>query len=88
MELLNTLFKELQQVPALIKQRHAPLCLRVELVSGMAQGFFVYGAVILGLESEKYFCGPEAYAGTASMHANIQGTCFCALPGVLARETI
>lgn len=83
-ELLNTRFDE---VPALIKQRHASVCLRVELVSAMAQGFFVYGAVILCLESEKYFCGPEAYTGTASMHGNRWGTCFCTLTVNLSGET-
>lgn len=67
-------------MPALIKQRRASVHLRVELVSGMAQGIFVYGAVIHSLESQKYFCGPEAHMGTASMHKNRKGTCFCTLP--------
>lgn len=40
----------------------------------------MYGVVVLCLESEKYFCDPEAYTETASMHANRQGTCFCTLP--------
>lgn len=52
----------------------------VELISGMVQGSFVYGVVILCLESQKNFCGPEPYIGTASMHTNSQGTCFCTLP--------
>lgn len=53
----------------LIKQKHASEHLRAELVSRMAQGFFVCGAVILCLESQKYFCVPEAYIETASLHA-------------------
>lgn len=67
-------------MPALIKQRCASVHLRVELVSEMAQGIFVYGAVIHSLESQKYFCGPEVHMGTASMHKNRKGTCFCTLP--------
>lgn len=80
--MLNTWFKELQQVTALIKQEHASVYLRVGIVSGTAWGFFVcgvaYTGVMLWLESQKEgFCGLQAHRATASMYTNRQGTCFC-----------
>lgn len=47
-ELLNTWFKELQQATALIKQEPTSVYLRVGLVSGTAQEFFVCSAAYIG----------------------------------------